>query len=64
MDVAVQVGSNVQQYAKLRMLEFYYDFMDRWAFIVSFDHYALPSVYITFCFFCIYHIFIMSKRIK
>ena len=30
MDVPVHVGFTILQYAKLRMLEFYYDFMDRW----------------------------------
>ena len=26
----MHVGFTILQYAKLRMLEFYYDFMDRW----------------------------------
>ena len=30
MDVPVHVGFSILQYAKLRMFEFYYDFMDRW----------------------------------
>ena len=30
MDVPVHIGFSILQYAKLRMLEFYYDFMDRW----------------------------------
>jgi hypothetical protein len=29
MDVPVHVGFVVLQYAKLRMLQFYFDFMDR-----------------------------------
>jgi hypothetical protein len=29
MDVPVVLGFCILQYAKLRMLEFYYDFMDR-----------------------------------
>ena len=29
MDVPVQIGYTILQYAKLKMLMFYYDFMDR-----------------------------------
>ena len=34
MDAPAHVGFVVLQYAKLRMLEFYYDFMDRYVVLV------------------------------
>ena len=34
MDAPAHVGFVVLQYAKLRMLEFYYDFMDRYVVLL------------------------------
>ena len=34
LDIPVVLGFSVLQYAKLRMLQFYYDCIDRYAFII------------------------------
>ena len=50
MDTPIQIGCAVYQYAKLRMLEFYYDFMDKYFSREDFEYIQMDtdSAYIAF----------------
>ena len=50
MNVPVHVGFTILQYAKLRMLEFYYDFMDRWV-LSAVSSFLLLFVFVFVLFF-------------
>lgn len=43
MDVPIHIGFSILQYAKLRMLEFYYDFMDKYVSRKDFEYVEMDT---------------------
>ena len=56
----MHVGFSILQYAKLRMFEFYYDFMDRWVlfavlwFLLLLAAVPVPCCVTSFFFICLF----------
>lgn len=44
LDLPIQLGYFILQYAKLRMLEFYYDFVDRYVDRSDFEYIEMDTV--------------------
>ena len=44
LDLPVQLGFFILQYAKLRMLQFYYDFLDRYVDRSNFEYMEMDTV--------------------